>query len=209
MADDDGGYRIPFLRAAFVALVGNIPIALLRTELAALPLVVPITDARMMLMGEGVVVEWLGEPPTVADRAAVRNKVAAFVGGATSSAPLVSGNAGPVTAATGALVDLVDLQSPAVDKATYQVVVNAQMKMQAEVAGEAARLTMTITTTGAAPRVQRHHWPYAVDGAYNFTGTFEREAGQTIRVQVQGSEVGPGAGVAVFSDVRASIDKIG
>jgi hypothetical protein len=208
MADDDGGYRLIFLREAFTSLVGNIPIALLRSQLAALPLVVPITDARMMLLGEGVIVEWIGEPPTVQDRTDVRAKVAAFVGGSTTSEPFVVVSNAASTTTTSAAVAKLDFTSPALDGGTYHLDWSSQIRMTAVVAGEAVRAIMTLTVGAASPVTQQTHWGEAVQFAYNGGATFKVQSGDVVKFKLEFAEVGPGAGTAEMSGARVTVDKI-
>lgn len=209
MAEDS--FRRFYLRADFLALVGSqIPLPLLQTALLELnpTLSQLIIDVRELPGESGAVLEWRARPSD-ADLVLVDNLIATFTGGATTDAPQVATNAGPVTASSATPVDVIDITSAPLDAGTYQVVMTCQMRMQAVVAGDAARAILTITPSPAAARVQREHWGEAVEHAYNLTATFQRQAGQTIRVQLQIAEVGPGAGTAEITNARVTIDKIG
>jgi hypothetical protein len=208
MADDEN-YTIQFLREAFVALVGNIPITLLRSELQALPLVVPITDARMTLSGHGVIVQWIGEPPTVSDRQAVRDKVAAFVGGVTTSQPFSVLSAGPTTANNATPVNKLDFTTPPLDEGTCSITYTGQQRLVTGASGDSVGVLLTITFSGFPAFTQKHEWPFALTSAYNYAVTGQVTAGQTIRVQAQVYKLGAGAAVAEASKARFTIDKIG
>jgi hypothetical protein len=161
----------------------------------------------MTLSGHGVIVEWIGEPPTVQDRLDVRTMIAAFAGGTTTAEPFITVEAGPVTT-TGAAVDVIDFTSPPLDEGTYQIIFSSQFRMTAVVAGEAARALWIVTASPAAASTQQDHWGEAVVKAYNGAATIKRSAGQTIRVQLQIQEVGPGAGTAEMTKARVTVDKI-
>lgn len=206
MADES--YTIQFLREAFLALVGNIPIALLRTELQALPLVVPITDARMTLSGHAVIVQWIGEPPTAQDRLDVRAKVAEFVGGVTTSEPFVVVSNAASTTSTAAAVAKLDFTSPGLDGGTYHLDWSSQIRMLAVVAGDAVRAISTLTVGAAAPVDQQTHWGESVLFAYNGGATFKVLAGQVVKFKLEFAEVGPGAGTAEMSKARMTLDQI-
>jgi hypothetical protein len=212
MADDDGGgYRIPFLREAFTALVGNIPIALLRSELMALPLTVPVSDARMMLMGNGVIVEWLGEPPTVQDRQAVRDKVAAFVGGTTTSEPIEVESLPITSATTAALVDVIDVTTPPGNGGTIQIMWCALVGMLATVANAGVRGVITLTRIRGATQVVRqyeHNWTRQEPQLFGSGITFKCQAGDKIRVLLQVGKVGAPAATAQMAMARVTIDPI-
>jgi hypothetical protein len=209
MADEDeGSYKIPFLREAFLALVGNIPIALLRTELLALVLTVPITDARMSLSGHAVIVEWSGEPPTVADRQAVRDKVAAFVGGVTTSEPFSVLSAGVTTAANATLVDKLDFTTPPLDAGTYSITYTGQHRLQSGASGDSAGVRLSLTFSGFPAFFQEDEWPFALKHGYDYAVTGKVSAGQTVRVQAQLYKLGAGAAVAECSKARFTVDKI-
>jgi hypothetical protein len=212
MADtDEGGYKLRFLRAEFTSLVGNISIALLRTELIALVLSVPITDARMMLLGNGVTVEWLGEPPTVADRQAVRDKVASFVGGTTTSAPIEVESLGITSATTAALVDVIDVTTPPRDGGTYLIVTASLLGMLATVANTGVRGVVTMTRIRGATSKSRqweHNWTRAEPQFFGPCLDFRCEAGDVLRVLMQVGKVGAAAATAQMSMARVSIDQI-
>jgi len=210
MADES--YRRFYGQSAFLALTSGLLAALplFKTEVGLLALTAPIVDVRLTVLGVQltVVVEWAARPSDN-DLLLVDGKVASFVGSATTSEPIVAVSAGATTAANATLVDKIDLVTPPLDAGTYQVIWTSQLRMQAVVVGDAARAVLTITPSGGAPQTQMDHWGEAVVKAYNGAATFLRAAGQTIRVQLQLAEVGPGVGVAEISLARVTIDKIG
>lgn len=208
MADEES-YTIKFLREAFTSLVGNIPIDLLKAELAALPITVPITDARMMLLGEGVIVQWIGEPPTAQDRLDVRTKVASFVGGVTTSEPFSFASPGVTTAPNATLVSKIDSETPALDEGTYSITYQDQHRLQTAAAGDSAGTKLTITYSGFPAFFQEDEWPFVLKHAYNYAVTGKVAAGTKIRVQSQVYKLGAGAAVAEASKARFTIDKIG
>jgi hypothetical protein len=209
MADeDDGRFTIKFLREAFTALVGNIPIALLRSQLVALPLTVPVTDARMTLSGNGVLVEWIGEPPSAQDRIDVRAKVAGFVGGTTTSEPFSVLSAAVTTASNATLVDKIDFTTPPLDEGTYSITYTGQHRLQSGASGDSAGVRLTITFSGFPPFFQEDEWPFALKHGYDYAVTGKVSAGQTIRVQAQLYKLGAGAAIAECSKARFTVDKI-
>jgi hypothetical protein len=207
MADDEGGYKITFLRAEFLALIGNIPIALLRTELQSLALTVPITDARMMLMGNGVIVEWLGEPPTAQDRLDVRAKVAAFVGGATTAEPFVYNSFAVATSASTTPVVKINETTTPLDAGTYQVIWTSSLRMQAVIANTGISATLRLTRSDGVFVEQDDAWDRAVKHAYNGALTFQIQAGQTITSLLTFQRLGA-SGTAELSGARITVDKI-
>jgi hypothetical protein len=195
-----------YLREEFTALVGNIPIALFATVIGGLTLTVHPIDVRLTPQQHGVIIEWTAFPSTE-DITAVDAAVAAFVGGTTTSEPFVTVNAGPITT-TGAAVDVIDFTSPPLDAGTYQIIFSSQFRMTAVVVGDAARALTIVTASPAGPSTQQDHWGEAVVKAYNGAATIKRSAGQTIRVQLQIQEVGPGVGTAEMTKARVTVDKI-
>jgi hypothetical protein len=187
--------------------VGNIPIALLRSQLAALPLVVPITDARMMLLGEGVIVEWLGEPPTTQDRTDVRAKVAAFVGGVTTSEPFEYNSFAVATSVIATPTTKLDNTTPALDAGTYQVLWTTSTRMQAVIANTGVQADITLTRSDGVSVHQDDAWNLSNRHAFNGAITFQIAAGQTIRSQLTYQRLGA-SGVAEMSGARVTVDKI-
>jgi hypothetical protein len=207
VAEDEGGYRITFLRAAFVALVGNIPIELLRTELQALVLTVPVTDARMSLSGHAVIVEWIGEPPTSQDRLDVRAKVAAFVGGTTTSEPFVYNSFAVATSTSSTPVVKISETTPALDQGTYQVSWTSSIRMQAVVANTGVEGKIRLTRSDGVFVEQDDAWNLSNRHAYNGSMPFPIAAGQTITALLTFSRLGA-SGTAEMSGARITIDQI-
>jgi hypothetical protein len=207
MADEDSGYRIKFLREAFTALVGNIPIALLRTELLALVLTVPITDARMNLSGSAVIVEWLGEPPITADRAAVANKVASFVGGATTAQPFVYNSFAVAASTSSTPVVKINETTPPLDEGTYQFSWTSSLRMQAVIANTGIQADITFTRSDGVSVHQDDAWDRNVKHAYNGSMPFPILAGQTVTSLLTFQRLGA-SGTAEMSGARITVDKI-
>lgn len=182
----------------------------LATVLGALALSEPVAEVRKIQAGEavGVAVAWAGIPSN-ADVAAVDAAVAAFTGGPTTSEPFVEVSTPATTASNATPVTKIDITTPPLEAGTYQVIFSCQYRMQAVVAGDAARAISIVTPSGTSARQQVDHWGESVAKAYNGAATFKRTTGQTIRVQLLIAEVGPGTGTAEMSDARVSVDKIG
>ena len=207
MADESS--KLTLYQSDFPVLVGSISEnkGLFDTGLTTLGLEQSVNETRVAQGGAALIVEW-ATFASEADRDDVIAFALTFTGGTTSEAPIVAVNAGPVTAANATPVTVIDVTSPPLAEGTYQVVMSCQMRMQAEVSGEAARAILTLTTPPATPVPQQEHWGFAVNHAYNAVATFNRQAGQTIQVQLQIAEVGAGAGVAEITNARVTIDKI-
>lgn len=191
-----------YRREEFTSLNGPIPLELLSTELNGLTLSVPIADMRITTAG-GLVLEW-AEFPSGADITAIDTAVAAFTGGETTSTLEVQSNAGPVTAGTSTPVDVIDFTTPPLSAGKYQVIWTSMFRLTATAANTGARAIVTV-----AGVTQQSHWGESLVTAYNGAATFERLAGQTIRVQLQIAKVGAGAVNAEMTGARFSIDKIG
>jgi hypothetical protein len=207
MADESS--KLTLFQSDFPVLVGSISEnkELFETGLTGLGLATPVNETRIAQGGASLIVEW-ATFASEADRDAVIAFALTFTGGTTSEAPIVATNAGPVTAPNATPVTVIDVTSPPLAAGTYQVVVSCQMRMQAEVVGDAARAILTLTTPPASAPAQQEHWGFAVSHAYNAVATFNRQAGQTIQVLLQVAEVGPGSGVAEITNARVTIDKI-
>jgi hypothetical protein len=201
-------FRRFYRRGDFTALpAGEINVPVLVTALAALVFDVSIVDVSPLDFGDGVTIEWEGFP-SVADVTALDAFIAAFIGGATTSQPFTTVSAAATTTTSATAVSKIDFTTPALDAGTYQIIFSSQFRMLANVAGEAARAISIITAAPAAPVDQQDHWGESVVKAYNGSATILRTAGQTIRVQLQIAEVGPGVGTAEMSKARVTIDKI-
>ena len=209
MADEDeGSFKLKFRRDKFVALVGNIPVQLLKAQLAALPLSAPIADARMTLVGDGVIVEWIGELPTTQDRTAVREHIEQFAGGVTTSQPFSVISAGVTTAANATPVSKIDFTSPPLDDGTVSITFTGQHRLQSAAVGDSAGLRLTITFSGFAPIIQEDEWPFMLKHAHNYAITAKVTAGQTVRVQAEVYKLGAGAAIAEASKERFTIDQL-
>jgi hypothetical protein len=191
-----------YRREEFTALNGPIPLDLLSTVLNDLTLSVPIADMRITTAG-GLGLEW-AEFPSADDIEAIDAAIAAFTGGTTTSTLAVQSNNGPVTASTSTPVDVVDFTTPPLAGGKYQVIWNSMFRLTAVAASTGARAIVTV-----AGVTQQSHWGESLVTAYNGAATFERLAGQTIRVQLQIAKVGAGAVNAEMTGARFSIDKIG
>jgi hypothetical protein len=191
-----------YRREEFPLLNGPIPLDLLSTTLGGLTLSVPIANLGITIPG-GLVIEWAAFPSTV-DITAIDAAIAAFTGGTTTSTLAVQSNNGPVTASTATAVDVIDYTTPALSAGKYQVIWNSMFRLTATAANTGARAIATVSGV-----TQQAHWGEFLFTAYNGAATFERLAGQTIRVQLQIAKIGAGAVNAEMTGARFSIDKIG
>jgi hypothetical protein len=198
----DTNIRRFYRREEFVLLNGSIPLDLLSTTLGGLTLSVPIANLSITVPG-GLVIEWAAFPST-ADITAIDAAIAAFTGGNTTSTLAVQTNNGPVTASTATAVDVIDYTTPALSAGKYQVIWNSMFRLTATAANTGARAIATVSGV-----TQQAHWGETLVSAYNGAATFERLAGQTIRVQLQIAKIGAGAVNAEITGARFSIDKIG
>lgn len=195
-------FRIIYDRSEFLALSGSIQLPVLTTTLLGLSLTSPIVDIRRTPSGNGVAVEW-ESLVSEADIDAVDDAIATFVGAATTSDPFVQTNAGPVTASNSTPVSVIDFTTPPLDFGTYDVKFSSMYRLVNTSANTAARAISIVNGSQ-----QMTHWGEAVVSAYNGSGTLQRLAGQTIRVQLQIAKVGAGAVTAEMTGARISIDKV-
>jgi hypothetical protein len=204
-------YRITLLREAFTSLQGDVPLELFKQTLLTLPLTVPITDVRRSPSGNAIVLEWFGDPPSIADRGAVNDAAAAFVGGVTTSAPIEIESLGITSATTATLVDVIDVTTPPRDGGTYLIVTDSQVGMLATVANAGVRGLVTMTRIRGATsktRVWEHNWTRAEPQFFGPSLDFRCEAGDVLRVLMQVGKVGTPAATAQMSMARVSIDQI-
>jgi hypothetical protein len=206
----DTSFRRFYRRAAFVALPAPAPIdvAVLSTVIGALVLDHYPAGIFPFSIGDGVELEW-AEYPLLGDFTLVDAAIAAFVGGATTAAPIIVVANAAVTTTSATPTSVIDVTTPALSAGTYQVIFSSQFRLTTTVAGEAARAIAIITASPAAAVQQLDHSGDAVVRCYNGAATLLRTAGQTIRVQLQIAEVGPGVATAEMTQARVTIDKIG
>ncbi len=191
-----------YRREEFTALNGPIPLDLLSTTLNGLTLSVPIADMRITTAG-GLSIEWAAFP-SGADITAIDAAIATFSGGTTTSTLAVQSNAGPVTASSSTPVDVIDFTTPPLSTGKYQVIWSSMFRLTGVAANTGARAIATVSGV-----TQQAHWGESLVTAYNGAATFERLAGQTIRVQLQIAKVGAGVVSAEMTGARFSLDKIG
>jgi hypothetical protein len=202
----DNSIRRIYRRADFTSLVGNIPLALLRTTLGALVLTVAIADVRFTPAEDGVIVEWF-PLPVANDLVIVDAAVAAFVGGVTTSEPFEINSFAATTSNSAVAVDKVDFTTPQLSPGTYQVIWNSSLRMQAIIANTGVRATMRVTRSDGVFVEQTDGWDLTEPHGYNGALTFKILAGQTIRTRLQVVRLGA-SGVAEISGVRITIDQI-
>jgi hypothetical protein len=190
-----------YRREEFVLLNGPLSVPLFQTHLSGVVLSVPVANLELT-SGGGLRIQWEGHP-SPEDILAIDGGVASFVGGVTTSAPIVQANAGPVIASNSTAVDAIDFTTPALDGGTYQVIWTSSYRLSAAAANTAARAIATINSVS-----QQTHWGESVVCAYNGAATFVRNAGQVVRVQLQIAKIGAGVVNAEMTNARFSIDKI-
>jgi hypothetical protein len=204
-------YRITLLREAFTSLEGEIPLELFKAKLLTLPLTVPITDVRRSPSGNAIVLEWFGDPPSVADRGAVNDAAAAFVGGVTTAAPLAIESLGITQATTSALVTVLDATTPPRDGGTYAFSWNCLVGMVATVANTGVRGVFTASILRGQTIISRqweHNWTMQQPQHFGSTSTFECEAGDRIQVLLQVAKVGVAAATAQMAVCRITVDQL-
>lgn len=192
----------------FLALgLGSVNYPILDLALAAATPSIPPRQAVPIDANRGAFVRWEGLP-TEAELTAADAAIAAHAGTVTTSQPFVAVNAGPVTASSATTVGVIDMTTAPLDAGTYALDFSSMFRMQTAVSGERAQ-AISVVTVNAVARTQTSHTPLADTGAYNGSATFNILAGQTVRIQLQIAEIGPGAGVAEMTQARATIDKVG
>jgi hypothetical protein len=199
-------YTRIYLRQEFTALIGNIPIALLATQLTALPLTVPLIDVRLTPQQHAVIVEWSAFP-SVADLAALDAAVAAFAGGTTTSSPFEYNSFAASTSASSTPVTKLNNTTPPLDAGTYQVIWTTSLRMLAVIANTGIEATLRITRSDGVFVEQTSAWDLSSKHAYNGALTFQVLAGQTLATLLTFVRLGA-SGTAELSGARITVDKI-
>jgi hypothetical protein len=201
-------YRRFYPRAAFVALTGNIPLALLQAKAAELnaTLSQPIIDLRETPGESGAIFEWRARPSD-ADLLAVDGFVAAFVGGTTTSEPFEIESLGITQATSATLVDKIDVTTPPLEPGTYQMVWCTTLRMNPAGAASGVLGTVRLTRSDGVFREQKDSWDLTAEHAFNGAITFKVTAGQTLNAKVSVSRIGAN-GVAEMLGVRVTIDQL-
>lgn len=202
----ESNYTRIYLREEFTSLVGNIPIALLATQLTALVLSVPILDVRLTPQQHAVVVEWT-QFPSAADITALDAAVAGFAGGATTSSPFEYNSFAVSTSASSTPVTKLNNTTPPLDAGTYQVIWTSSLRMQAVIANTGVEGKMRITRSDGVFVEQDDAWNLSNRHAYNGAITFQVLAGQTLTTLLTFSRLGA-SGTAEMSGARITVDKI-
>jgi hypothetical protein len=179
---------------------------LLQTTLGQLALTVPLVDVRLAPFGDSVVVEW-SSIPTAPDIAALDAAIHAFVGGATSKAPIEINSFAVATSTSSTPVTKIDVTTPLLDAGTYQVIWCTSLRMQAVVANTGIEGKIRITRSDGVFVEQDDAWDLASRHAFNGAITFTVLAGQTIRAFLTFSRLGA-SGTAEMSGARVTIDQL-
>jgi len=207
----ENSFRRFYRREEFLALppASDINVEVLGTVLGALALGAPIAEVRLTQPpGDGVVIEWLAPPTSGTDFPLVDAAIAAFAGGATTSAPIIQLSAAVATSTSATPTTKIDFTTPPLDAGTYQVIWNTSLRMQAVIANTGVQGDMTLTRSDGASVHQDDAWNLSNRHAFNGAITFSVLAGQTIRALLTFSRLGA-SGTAEMSLARVSIDKIG
>lgn len=199
-------YTRIYLRAEFTSLVGDIPIAVLATQLTALPLSVAPIDVRLSSQGGAVIVEW-NTFPSAADLVALDAAVAGFIGGSTTSSPFEYNSFGATTSTSAAPVNKIAESTPPLDAGTYQVVWNSMLRMAAVIANTGVEGKIRLTRSDGVFVEQVDSWDLTARHAFNGAITFVVQAGQTLSVVLSLSRLGA-SGTAEMSGARVTIDKL-
>jgi hypothetical protein len=131
-----------------------------------------------------------------------------FVGGATSEEPIELNAWDAVVAPTTDMVYAIDYTSPPLKKATFQVILNAQHRLQAETPSQGSRLLLQVDRSDGASYPQNDHTTMFFTQAVNLPLSFTVEEGQTIRVRIGVALITGAGGVAEVTMARATIDRI-
>jgi hypothetical protein len=131
-----------------------------------------------------------------------------FVGGATSEAPIEINAWDAVVAPTTDMVYAIDFTTPPLKKATFQVILNAMHRLQAETPNQGSRLFLQVDRSDGASYPQNDHTTMFFTQAVNLPISFTVEEGQTIRVRIGIALITGAGGVAEVTGSRATIDKI-
>ena len=153
-------------RADFLALSGDIPIALLRTALNAVPQTVTIIDVRLSPQQDAAVVEWLAFP-SQQDIADLDAAIAAFAGGATTSQPFEFNDFGASTSSNSTPVNKIDVTTPPLDPGTYQVIWTSSLRMATAAANAGVQGKIHLERSDGAVVEQTDAWDLNVAHAFN------------------------------------------
>lgn len=181
-------------------------IDLLRSTLGVLVLTEPIFDVRLDPSASAAIVEWVRIPST-ADLVAVDAAVAAFVGGATTSAPLEFNSFGASTTTSTTPTDKIAFVTQPLQPGTYQVLWNSSIRMQAVAANTGVEGRIVLTRSDGANITQTDAWDLNVNHAFNGAITFQVLAGQTITGALRFARLGA-SGTAEMSGARVTVDKV-
>jgi hypothetical protein len=194
-------------RSDFVNMLTAEPnIPLLRTTLNGLALEVPIAEVRS-LTGGGAVVEWEAFPDP-ADIVLIDAAIAAFVGGATTSAPMVLESfAALQTTDSVTPAKKAELQTPPLDGGTYTFSWNSLLRMNPAAANSGVQGIIRITRSDGVVREQPDSWDLTAPHAFNGNIIFEVSAGQTLLAEAFVLRLGAG-GTAEMLGVRFTIDQL-
>jgi hypothetical protein len=202
----DSSFRRFYRRADFVAMVpaqANLP--LFTATLGALALATPVGEVRQLPDG-GAAIEWPTVPST-GDIALVDAAVAAFVGGATTSAPFEHNSFGISTSTSATPVEKINQTTPPLDAGTYQVIWTTSLRMQAVVANTGVEGKIRLTRSDGVFVEQDDAWNLSNRHAFNGAITFQVAAGQTLTSLLTFSRLGA-SGTAEMSGARITVDKI-
>lgn len=154
-----------------------------------------------------VLVHWPAYPGED-DLLRVKNFFDAFVTGVTSDAPIEINNWDPVLATTQDVALAIDHTSPPLKTSTYQVILNAMHRMQADTPAQGSRLFLRVDRSDGGAYEQNDHTMMSFTQAVNLPITFTVTEGQTIRVRAGVALVTGAGGAAVITGARATIDRI-
>lgn len=194
-------FRLIFPRSDFKALMGPIPHELLTAKLISLPLASPIIDIRV-LPANGISVEWesLISPE---DRRLVSEAIASFEAHATTSEPFAITNDGPVLGPSSSPVTVISFSTPPLDAGTYQVLWLCQHRLTLPASNTSSR---AIATVEDVTQVDSHH--HDTPRAFNGSLTFQRKAGEKLRVELAIAKNGIGAVSAEMTSARFILDRL-
>lgn len=190
------------------ALVGPLSASfeLLKAGIEGLPFNNPPSFVELVESAT-VLIHWTSYPGEI-DLGRIKDYLDLFVGGATSDAPVEINAWDPVPALDTNVVLALDHTTPPLKKATYQVILNAMHRLQAETPAQGSRLFLRVDRSDGGAYEQNDHTTMFFTQAVNLPLTFTVEEGQTIRVRIGVALITGAGGVAEVTGARATIDKI-
>jgi len=196
-----------YRRADFIALTTpGIDLPLLKTWMAELVLDTPFVDVQLLTTEVGARVDWQ-EFASPEDVALVDARIAAFVGGATTSEPFELESSGATQSTSAAPVLKATLGTGPLDAGTYTFSWNSLIRMNPAGANSGVKGLVRISRSDGVFREQPDSWDLTADHAFNGNLIFKVSAGQTLTATAHVWRLGA-AGTAEMLSLRFTIDQL-